>query len=56
VASPEAAGAIDDSLMAEFAAAVEGQKSGTLEPAPAAPPADENEKLLAEFENFNKKS
>ncbi len=54
-ASPEAAGAIDDSLMAEFAAAVEGQKSGALESA-AAPKADENEKLLAEFENFNKKS
>lgn len=51
--SSEAAGAIDDSLMAEFAAAVEGQKSGTLE---TAPKADENEKLLAEFENFNKKS
>jgi len=49
----DAGNAIDDALMAEFAAAVDGQKSGTLEPAPKA---DENEKLLAEFENFNKKS
>jgi hypothetical protein len=51
-ASPEAANAIDDSLMAEFAKAVEGQKSGTLEEAPKT----DNDKLLAEFENFNKKS
>ena len=48
----EGVAAIDDSLMAEFAAAVEGQKTVTLE----TPKADENEKLLAEFENFNKKS
>jgi hypothetical protein len=53
VAPAEAANAIDDSLMAEFAAAVEGQKIGTPE---SAPKADENEKLLTEFENFNKKS
>lgn len=52
-ATGSSANAIDDSLMAEFAAAVEGQKSGTLE-TPAK--TDENEKLLAEFENFNKKS
>lgn len=52
-APADGAGAIDDSLMAEFAAAVEGQKSGTLEETPKS---DENDKLLAEFENFNKKS
>lgn len=51
-ASAEASGAIDDSLMAEFAKAVEGQKSGTLEEAPKS----EDSKLLEEFENFNKKS
>lgn len=45
--------AIDDSLLAEFAQAVEGQKSGTEE-APAKK--NENDQLLAEFENFNKKS
>jgi hypothetical protein len=49
----DAAGAIDDSLMAEFAKAVEGQKSGTLGEASEE---DENSKLIAEFENFNKKS
>jgi hypothetical protein len=49
----EAAGVIDDSLMAEFAQAVEGQKAGTLAEAPQK---DENAKLLEEFENFNKKS
>ncbi|HEY8270058.1 MAG TPA: hypothetical protein VIG33_04170 [Pseudobdellovibrionaceae bacterium] len=50
----EAAGSIDDSLMAEFAKAVEDQKSGA---APAADTKeDENRKLVAEFENFNKKS
>jgi len=51
--SAEAQSAIDDSLMAEFAKAVEGQKSGTLE---GTPKTDENNKLLEEFENFNKKS
>ncbi|WP_413290691.1 hypothetical protein [Bdellovibrio sp. HCB337] len=50
--SAEAANAIDDSLMAEFAKAVEGQKSGTLEEAPKT----DDSKLLEEFENFNKKS
>lgn len=51
--SAEGANAIDDSLMAEFAKAVEGQKSGALEEAPKG---DEDNKLLEEFENFNKKS
>lgn len=52
-ASEEAMNAIDDSLMAEFAKAVEGQKEGTLEqPAKS----DEDAKLLEEFENFSKKS
>lgn len=56
--SAEAANAIDDSLMAEFARAVEGQKEGTLEAeAPATAPAtsEEDSKLLEEFENFSKK-
>jgi hypothetical protein len=52
-ASPEAASAIDDSLMAEFARAVEGQKEGTLEQPSKT---DEDAKLLEEFENFSKKS
>jgi hypothetical protein len=52
-ASLEAANAIDDSLMAEFARAVEGQKEGTLEQPSKS---DEDAKLLEEFENFSKKS
>jgi hypothetical protein len=51
-ASAEAASAIDDSLMAEFARAVEGQKEGTLEESAKT---DEDAKLLEEFENFSKK-
>ncbi|MBC7372225.1 MAG: hypothetical protein H7326_11705 [Bdellovibrionaceae bacterium] len=43
---------VDDSLLADFAQAVEGQKAADEAPKNN----DENEKLLAEFENFNKKS
>jgi len=44
--------ALDDSLMAEFAKAVEGQKAE----AAASPTTEDHDKLLEEFENFNKKS
>lgn len=44
--------ALDDSLMAEFAKAVEGQKAETA----ASPTTEDHDKLLEEFENFNKKS
>jgi hypothetical protein len=51
-APSDEASVIDDSLMAEFAKAVEGQKEGTSEqPAKST----EDSKLLEEFENFSKK-
>lgn len=48
----EGGDAIDESLMAEFAKAVEGQKSSEEKVSSE----DDNSKLLEEFENFNKKS
>ncbi len=49
---------IDDDLMKEFAAAVEGQKAATqaaAQPAAPAPASAENEDLMGQFENFVQK-
>jgi len=51
-ASAEAGNSIDDSLMAEFAKAVEGQKSALTEESKKS----DNDSLVSEFENLNKKS
>lgn len=53
-AAAAATAAIDDDLMKEFAAAVEGQKAATAPP-PAQPPSAESEDLMGQFENFVQK-
>lgn len=53
---PAVSTAIDDDLMKEFAAAVEGQKAAATPPAGAAPPpGTDNEDLMGQFENFVQK-
>lgn len=51
---PAISAAIDDDLMKEFAAAVEGQKAATQSAAVPAPSTD-NEDLMGQFENFVQK-